>query len=212
MIAHSITDSNQASSMAPKTALLVVDMQRVFEPMTIKALPNIKKLITHFQSSSSPIIFTQHGHSEEELTTNPSPNQLVRKWGPDGSIAYGSDDWKFQSEIKKYVDGSKAGAGASDWPKVVAKNTYDAFINTDLDQILREACVERAVVCGVMTDCCCDTTARSAFNRGFDTWLVSDACGSANERQHQAGLRGFEFAFGPVMTTNEAVVMLKKGE
>ncbi|KAK5083342.1 hypothetical protein LTR70_008179 [Exophiala xenobiotica] len=184
--------------MAPKTALLVVDMQRFFESMTTTAVPNIKKLITHFQSSSSPIIFTQHGHSREELTADPSPNQLVRKWGPGGSIAYGSDDWQFQTEIKKYVEGSKSGAGASGWPKVVAKNTYDAFINTNLDQILREANVERTVV--------------SAFNRGFETWLVSDACGSANKTQHQAGLKGFGFAFGDVLTTDEAVAALKKGE
>lgn len=198
--------------MAPKTALLVIDMQRFFESMTTTAVPNIKKLITQFQSSSSPIIFTQHGHSKEELTANPSPNQLVRKWGPGGSIAYGSDDWQFQTEIKKYVEGSKSGAGATGWPKVVAKNTYDAFINTNLDQILREANVEKTVVCGVMTDCCCDTTARSAFNRGFETWLISDACGSANKTQHQAGLKGFGFAFGDVLTTDEVVAALKKGE
>lgn len=198
--------------MPPKTVLLVVDMQRVFEPMTTAAVPNIKKLISHFQSSSSPIVFTQHGHSKEELTSEPSPNMLVRKWGPDGSIAYGSEDWKFQTEIAKYVNGSKSGAGADGWPKVVAKNTYDAFINTSLDQILKDAKVERAVVCGVMTDRCCDTTARSAFNRGFETWLVSDACGSANKTQHQAGLRGFEFAFGRVPTTTEAIAALKAGE
>lgn len=196
----------------PKTVLLVIDMQNVFASMTTSVLPNIKKLISHFQSPSSPIIFTQHGHSKEELTTNPSPNQLVRKWGASGSIAYGSDDWQFQDELKQYLSGSKSSAGASGWPKVVAKNTYDAFINTNLHELLEEAKTERVVVCGVMTDCCCDTTARSAFNRGFETWLVSDACGSANKTQHQAGLRGFEFAFGPVLTTEEAIATLKKGD
>lgn len=93
--------------------------------------------------------------------------------------------------------------------RVVAKNTYDAFINTNLQQLLDNDKVERVVVCGVMTDCCCDTTARSAFNRGFETWLVSDACGSANKTQHQAGLKGFGFAFGEVITTKEAIEMLE---
>ncbi|KAI1611101.1 hypothetical protein EDD36DRAFT_443156 [Exophiala viscosa] len=59
-----------------------------------------------------------------------------------------------------------------------------------------------------MTDCCCDTTARSAFNRGNETWLVSETCGSANKRQHEAGLRGFGFAFGDVLTTSEAIRQL----
>jgi len=186
--------------MAPKTVLLVVDMQNFFQSMTTTALPNIKKLISHFQQkATSPIIFTQHGHSKEELTSNPSPNQLVRKWGASGSIATGSHDWQIQDDLKKDAESAR----------VVAKNTYDAFINTNLQQLLDNDKVERVVVCGVMTDCCCDTTARSAFNRGFETWLVSDACGSANKTQHQAGLKGFGFAFGEVITTKEAIEMLE---
>lgn len=137
---------------SPKTVLLVIDMQRIFEPMTTNALPNIKKLISHYQSISAPIIFTQHGHSQEELTTVPSPNQLVLKWGPDGSIAWGSKNWELQDNIQSYMDEDSSTADA--WPKLVHKNTYDAFLNTDLAQILEEAKVERTVVCGVMTDCC----------------------------------------------------------
>ncbi|KUI55186.1 Nicotinamidase 3 [Cytospora mali] len=196
--------------MAPKTALLVIDMQNFFSSMTTTALPNVKKLISFFQSTSAPIVFTQHGHTTEELTTVPSPNQLVRKWGPGGSIAQGSDDWELQDAIKELLPGSNSPAGA--WPKLIDKNTYDAFINTDLARVLEGAGVDRAVVCGVMTDCCCDTTARSAFNRGYETWLVSDACGSANKTQHQAGLKGFGFAFGEVLTTNAAIKLLKDGE
>lgn len=97
---------------------------------------------------------------------------------------------------------------AKDAPRV-HKNTYDAFLNTDLTALLEEQSIDRVVVCGVMTDCCCDTTARSAFNRGYETWLVSDACGSANKMQHEAGLRGFGFAFGEVLTTAEAIESLK---
>ena len=117
----------------------------------------------------------------------------MRKWGPDGSIAIGSADWALQPAIADAV--KKAG-----YP-VVGKNTYDAFMNTGLEGILLQQKVERVVVCGVMTDCCCDTTARSAFNRGFETWLVGDACGSASEEQHQAGLKAFGYAFGPVVET-----------
>ena len=123
----------------------------------------------------------------------------MRKWGPDGSIATGSRDWELVPEIKKRAREHR----------VVAKNTYDAFLNTDLNDVLKRGAVERVVVCGVMTDCCCDTTARSAFNRGYETWLVQDACGSANKKQHEAGLRGFGFAFGEVLTTAEVIRRLK---
>ncbi len=160
-------------------------------------LPNVSKLASYFRSRSLPCLFTQHGHTAAELTP-PFTNQLVRKWGPGGSIAVGSPDWELIPEIAALVEDSP----------LVAKNTYDAFINTHLARLLEERKVERVVVVGVMTDCCCDTTARSAFNRGYETWLVSDACGSANERQHEAGLRGFEFAFGEVISTQEVMERL----
>jgi hypothetical protein len=54
-----------------------------------------------------------------------------------------------------------------------------------------------------------DTTGWSAFNRGYETWLVHDACGSANMEQHEAGLRAFGFAFGDVISTEEAVKRLE---
>jgi nicotinamidase-related amidase len=187
--------------MAPQTALLVIDMQNFFESMTRAALPNIQRLISHFQSTSSTIIFTLHGHTEEELTVDPSPNQLVRKWGPDQSVAIGSEDWQFQQPLKQCT--TQPGS------TVVAKNTYDAFINTSLTTVLEDKAVERILVCGVMTDCCCDTTARSAFNRGYETWLISDACATASRSQHQAALKGFSFGYGPVITTQDALRSLK---
>ena len=180
------------------TVLLVVDMQYVFLDMTTTALPNILKLCDYFKTCGLPLIFTQHGHSKEDLTP-PYKNQIVRKWGPNGSIATGSREWELLPEIEKLAKGYR----------VVAKNTYDAFMKTELGDLLEEGSVHRVVVCGVMTDCCCDTTARSAFNRGYETWLVEDACGSANKTQHEAGLRGFGFAFGEVPTTEEVIRRLR---
>ncbi|KAK5456208.1 hypothetical protein LTS15_005527 [Exophiala xenobiotica] len=191
--------------MAPRTALLVIDMQVFFESMTTTALPNIITLCRHFSKTSAPIIFTQHGHSKAELTTNPSPNQLVRKWGVSGSIAAGSSDWELIDELRQFVPKfppKPLNVGESfppaeeeeeKFPKLMAKNTYDAFINTNLAKILETSKIEP----------------RSAFNRGYETWLVRDACGSANKKQHEAGLRGFGFAFGEVLTTSEAIERLQ---
>jgi len=58
-------------------------------------------------------------------------------------------------------------------------------------------------VCGVMTDCCCDTTARGAFIRGFETLLVGDGCGSSTVTHHRSGLKAFGFGFGDVVSAEE---------
>ena len=185
------------------TALLVVDMQNAFSSMVAESLPNVTKLIAHFQGHNLPIIFTQHGHTDDELTP-PFRNQLVRKWGADGSIRVGTESWDFIPEIKELINESP----------IVPKNTYDAFLGSKLkglklEDVLNKEDVERVVVCGVMTDCCCDTTGRGAFNRGFETWLVGDACGSANKAQHRRGLQVFEFGFGEVVTTRQVVDRLE---
>ncbi|KAI9835919.1 MAG: hypothetical protein M1819_001817 [Sarea resinae] len=183
-----------------ETALLVIDMQHFFLSMCNASLGNITALIEHFKAHKLPCILTQHGHSQAELAASPPTSQLVRRWGASGSIAVDSDDWQLIPQIAAHVD---------EHTPVVGKNTYDAFINTDLDSLLREQRVQRVVVCGVMTDCCCDTTARSAFCRGFETWLVEDACGSASKEQHSAGLKGFAFAFGDVIKTKEVLEKIK---
>ena len=138
--------------------------------------------------------------------------------GPSGSIHYGSHEWELMSCLHRYLpkDNSKEHSPSHEpqseqWPKICPKNTYDAFLNSPLSTVLSDNGVERVVVTGAMTDCCCDTTARSAFNRGFETWLISDACASASKKQHDAGLNGFGFAFGSVATTKEALGMLQEG-
>jgi nicotinamidase-related amidase len=184
-----------ADTSTMKTALLVIDMQNHFTSMVTSSLSNVTKLICHFRSQGLPVIFTQHGHSDAELTP-PFRNQLVKKWGPEGSIRIGTRAWEFIPDIVHLILGDAL---------VVPKNTYDAFLGGQLEVRLRTNKVERVVVCGVMTDCCCDTTARGAFNRGFETWLVGDACGTATPAQHKRGLQVFEFAFGDVVSTEEVI-------
>lgn len=189
-----------------KTALLIIDMQNYFQDMVQDAIPHITTLHKFFatRSSAPPIIFTQHGHPASDLTP-PFRNQLVRKWGPGGSIRRDPDnaDWQLMPVMRKLTDSTSI---------IVDKNTYDAFVNTNLAEILEARAVERVVVCGVMTDCCCETTARSAFNRGWETWLVADACASATKAQHERSLGNFGFGYGPVRSTGEVIALLEGEE
>ncbi|KAF2742772.1 MFS general substrate transporter [Sporormia fimetaria CBS 119925] len=172
-----------------KTALLVIDMQEYFSSMGLPILSKIQTLSSFFATHSLPQLYTQHGHPPSDFQP-PITNQLVRKWGESGSIHTGSSDWQHLPAISQIIQEHKC--------PVIAKNTYDAFMHTPLEEKLREMNVGRVVVCGVLTDCCCDTTARSAFNRGFETWLVRDATASVNKKQHEAALTGWGFGYGDV--------------
>ena len=75
-------------------------------------------------------------------------------------------------------------------------------MNPKLGKNAAELDVERWVLQGVMTDCCVDTTTSSAFNRGYETWIVGEACGTAMKKQDERGLAGSAFAFREVADLN----------
>jgi ureidoacrylate peracid hydrolase len=83
---------------------------------------------------------------------------------------------------------------------VVRKPRYDAFLRTSLEDDLRVRGVDTVVVGGVITNCCVDTTARSAFMRGFDVFVLEDCVGTfAEERDlHEAALRNLSLLFAVV--------------
>lgn len=58
---------------------------------------------------------------------------------------------------------------------VVEKKTPDAFVNTGLERWLRDRQIAAVVIVGVSTNNSVESTARSAGNLGFETWVVSDA-------------------------------------
>lgn len=47
------------------------------------------------------------------------------------------------------------------------KNTYSAFVNTNLHEILKSKKVTTLIIAGVETNLCCDSTARSMLFKLF---------------------------------------------
>jgi isochorismate hydrolase len=86
---------------------------------------------------------------------------------------------------------------------VLSKNQYDAFYRTSLEEILHKKGVAQLVISGVMTHLCCETTARSAFVRGFEVFFVIDGTATYNENHHMASLLNLAHGFATPVLTNE---------
>lgn len=89
-----------------------------------------------------------------------------------------------------------------EWQKGIAftKTRYDAFLDSPLEAYLRTNNVEQVVICGVMTHLCCETTARSAFMRGFEVLFTVDGTATYNEDLHRASLLNLSHGFAvPVL-------------
>jgi isochorismate hydrolase len=83
------------------------------------------------------------------------------------------------------------------------KNQYDAFYNTDLEEYLRSKSVEQVIICGLLANLCCETTARSAFVRGFEVFFPVDATAAYNRDFHISTFRNLGFGFCPIIKTSE---------
>jgi nicotinamidase-related amidase len=86
---------------------------------------------------------------------------------------------------------------------VIEKNHYSAFFGTDLEDRLRDLEVETVIISGLMTDLCCETTARDAFMRGFKVVFLADCTATECEERHLRTLKLVSRAFGEVVTSSD---------
>jgi len=75
------------------------------------------------------------------------------------------------------------------------------LLSTGLDDILKSRGIEEIIITGVMTNCCCEPTARDAFMRDYRVFFVSDATARVNEELHLATLKNLAHVFAHVLDT-----------
>ena len=169
-----------------KTALLVIDMQVYFKPLIEPILPNVISLIDMCRSFGIKIFFTRHGH------INPSKDGgMLREWWGD-LIQYGTPDWELIKDLDILQE-----------DVIIEKNRYSAFFGTDLDNQLQDRGVINLIICGVMTNCCCETTARDAFVHDYRVFFAADATAAANDDLHIASLKNLAYGFAHIVTSHD---------
>jgi isochorismate hydrolase len=94
----------------------------------------------------------------------------------------------------------------------ILKNQYDAFYGTDLENILRREGITQVVITGVMTHLCCETTARSAFMRGFEVFFTVDGTATYNEEFHRATLLNLAHGFAVPVLMEELLMAFRENE
>jgi len=181
-------------------ALLVVDMQNFFldpDSPTYTCggqaiLPNLKKIIRAFRQANRPVIFTKHVHHADGLDAG------IMGWWWEGMCMEGSPESEIHQDISPQHN-----------EKVVSKHRYSAFYNTDLETILRVLKIEDIVIAGIMTNMCCESTARDAYYRDYRVFFLADGTGSITEEMHLASLLNLAFGFSWV--TNVDTILSQLG-
>lgn len=136
------------------TVLVVIDVQNImfetegYVPFEgARVLSTIEKLIAAAREAGVPVHYIQH-------TTEGAGSEFEKD----------SHNWLFRREI-----------APQDGDLVSLKTSYDAFWKTDFDANLRKLGAKKLVFCGLQTECCVDTTVRSALAHGYESVLIGDA-------------------------------------
>ena len=176
-----------------RSALLVLDMQSYFlDPASHAYVPSataiqggIRQLIDEYTHQHQPIFFSQHINTAENAG-------MMSAWWKDLI----TQDHPRQQLIPQF-DPSLG--------TVVKKSQYDAFYQTPLEERLRASGVTQVVVSGVMTHLCCETTARSAFMRGFEVFFLVDGTATYNLAFHRASLVNLSHGFASLVFVADIV-------
>jgi len=172
--------------------LLAIDMQNFFHGIAQPVLKNILRAIQICRQKNVPVVFTQHGHTDPD-----SDSGTLGDWWGELIIA-GTEDWKFLPEIK--IESKDI---------ILRKKRYSAFFDTDLDKILRPWGIRDLIISGVMTNLCCETTARDAFMRDYRVFFLIDGTATGSSELHLATLKNLGFGFAYLITCDELTQMLE---
>lgn len=182
----------------PRTALVVIDMQRDFlEPggfgellgndvsELARVVAPLRALLDAARDAGILVVHTREGH-RPDLSDAP-PSKLARGGG---ELTIGSHGPKGRILVRG-EEGHDIVAELAPLPGeiVLDKPGKGAFYATDLELLLRNRGIERLIVTGVTTEVCVHTTVREANDRGYECLVPRDCVGSYFPEFHEVGLR-----------------------
>ncbi|KGX84946.1 cysteine hydrolase family protein [Pontibacillus marinus] len=133
-------------------ALVVIDMQKfMFREeapafQSDRLIERVQSLLKQARETGTPIIYIQHNAGEGT------------------PLEYGTTNWEIDDRI-----------GPMDKDIVIHKTTPDSFYQTALQGTLDQMGVNHLMITGIQTEACVDTTTRSAFGKGYEVTVVTDA-------------------------------------
>ena len=182
------------TTLDPKTALVIIDLQQGIAAYAPKAalepvVRNSRVLADAFRSAGLPVVLVNVDAGAPGRTEQPPRS---------GAFPPGFAD--LMPEL---------GQQPSDI--VVTKKTWGAFASTDLEKQLRTLGVTQIVLTGVATSAGVESTARQAFEAGFNVTLATDAMTDMNPAAHDASIANIFPRIGETGTSAEIVALLGNG-
>jgi nicotinamidase-related amidase len=182
------------TTLDTNTALLVVDLQKgivgmpVVHPI-VDVLDRARALLDAFRRHGLPVVLINVDGVAPGRTEQPRPN-----------LAAFPEGW---TEFAPELDRQPADI-------VVTKQTWGAFASTDIEQRLKALGVTQVVVLGVATGTGVESTARQAYEAGFNVTLAVDAMTDMRSEAHDYSLKSVFPRLGESGSAEEIIGLLDK--
>ncbi len=176
------------------TALVVVDLQK-----GVVALPTVHPIAE---------VVSHAGALAEAFRRRKLPVVLVRvAGGAPGRTEQGRSRGPFPADFADLVP--ELNQRPED--HVVTKRTWGAFTDTDLESYLQGFGVTQVLIAGVATSIGVESTARHAYELGFNITLAVDAMTDLSADAHINSLTRIFPRLGETGTTREIIALLDAG-
>lgn len=172
-----------------RTALILIDLQKgiVAMPGGKEVVDKAVKLVDVFRKNNGFISFVRVSFLDGIDSLHPALDTVD---APQNSRPVGWDELV-------------PDLGVSDKDYVVTKRQWGAFFGTDLDLQLRRRGIETIVLCGIATNIGVESTAREAFQYGYNQIFITDAMTAYTEEAHDASIKFIFPRIGKLRTTEE---------
>jgi nicotinamidase-related amidase len=91
---------------------------------------------------------------------------------------------------------------------VITKRQWGAFYGTELDLQLRRRGVDTIILCGISTNAGVESTARDAYERGYQQVFVEDAMAARDAEEHRHTVTTLFPRIGRVRSTEDVLAAL----
>lgn len=162
------------------TALVLIDLQRGIVGMSLgprsgsEVVAASIELASRFRQAGSPVVLVNVAFAKD---MGDAPRQTVDKPIPPPPGGF-PEDWS------TLVDGLASAADIR-----VTKHQWGAFYGTDLDVQLRRRGIKTIVLAGIATNMGVESTARQAWEHGYDLVTIEDATTSLSAELHEFAVK-----------------------
>jgi nicotinamidase-related amidase len=181
-----------------KTAIVVIDLQKGIasiptEPFSPKVIiENTVKLLTAARKNNMPV-FLVH------VTPSPDLKDTLR---PISEVSFPMRE--YNPEWSAFVP--DLNIQPSDFQ--IIKHQWGAFYGTELDLQLRRRGIDTIILCGIATNFGVESTARYAYELGYNQIFVEDAMAARSKEEHEYPIKYIFPRLGLIRNTEEVLMAL----